>query len=92
MPGVVTAACRFAPGRAQRSAGGRRAALRVRPLLMTVGMNLVGLAPVLLSSGSGADVTQRIASPMVGGLISLTTLTLLLIPCIYAVYRRRGLP
>jgi copper/silver efflux system protein len=63
------------------------AVLRVRPLLMTVGMNLVGLAPVMLSNGTGADVMKRIASPMIGGLISLTTMTLLIIPVAYVTLR-----
>jgi Cu(I)/Ag(I) efflux system membrane protein CusA/SilA len=63
------------------------AVLRVRPLLMTVGMNLVGLAPVMLSSGTGADVMRRIAAPMVGGLISLTVLTLVIVPAAYVTLR-----
>lgn len=63
------------------------AVLRVRPLLMTVGMNLVGLAPVMLSSGTGADVMRRIAAPMVGGLVSLTMLTLLIVPAAYVSLR-----
>jgi Cu(I)/Ag(I) efflux system membrane protein CusA/SilA len=63
------------------------AVLRVRPLLMTVGMNLVGLAPVMLSSGTGADVMRRIAAPMVGGLISLTLLTLVIVPATYVTLR-----
>ena len=63
------------------------AVLRVRPLLMTVGMNLVGLAPVMLSSGTGADVMKRIASPMVGGLLSLTAMTLVIIPVAYVSLR-----
>jgi len=59
------------------------AVLRVRPLLMTVGMNLVGLAPVMLSDGAGADVTQRIASPMIGGLVTLLVMTLVIVPVLY---------
>ena len=65
--------------------------LRVRPLLMTVGMNLVGLAPVMLSRGTGADVMRRIAAPMVGGLISLTLLTLIIVPVAYVSLRAWGL-
>jgi copper/silver efflux system protein len=67
------------------------AVLRVRPLLMTVGMNLVGLAPVMLSSGTGADVMRRIAAPMVGGLVSLTLLTLVIVPAAYVSLRAWGL-
>ncbi|MCY1024021.1 efflux RND transporter permease subunit [Pyxidicoccus sp. MSG2] len=67
------------------------AVLRVRPLLMTVGMNLVGLAPVMLSRGTGADVMRRIAAPMVGGLISLTLLTLVIVPVAYVSLRAWGL-
>ena len=63
------------------------AVLRVRPMLMTVGMNLVGLAPVMLSDGAGADVTQRIASPMIGGLITLLVMTLLIVPVMYVTAR-----
>jgi Cu(I)/Ag(I) efflux system membrane protein CusA/SilA len=63
------------------------AVLRVRPLLMTVGMNLVGLAPVMLSNGTGADVMKRIASPMIGGLVSLTIMTLVIIPVAYVSLR-----
>jgi Cu(I)/Ag(I) efflux system membrane protein CusA/SilA len=63
------------------------AVLRVRPLLMTVGMNLVGLAPVMLATGSGADVMKRIASPMIGGLVSLLVLTLVIIPVAYVSFR-----
>ncbi len=67
------------------------AVLRVRPLLMTVGMNLVGLTPVMLSSGTGADVMRRIAAPMVGGLVSLTLLTLVIVPAAYVSMRAWGL-
>jgi copper/silver efflux system protein len=63
------------------------AVLRVRPLLMTVGMNLVGLTPVMLSTGTGADVMRRIAAPMMGGLVSLTLLTLVIIPAAYVSLR-----
>jgi Cu(I)/Ag(I) efflux system membrane protein CusA/SilA len=64
------------------------ASLRVRPILMTVGMNILGLIPIMVSSGTGADVAKRIASPMQGGLISLTILTLFVIPALYVVWRR----
>jgi Cu(I)/Ag(I) efflux system membrane protein CusA/SilA len=67
------------------------AVLRVRPLLMTVGMNLVGLAPVMLSDGAGADVMKRIASPMMGGLASLMLMTLVIVPVAYVSGRALGL-
>lgn len=60
---------------------------RVRPLLMTVGMNIVGLIPVMIGTGIGSDVAKRIAAPMWGGLISLTILTLIVIPILYVVWR-----
>ena len=63
---------------------------RVRPLLMTVGMNLVGLAPVMLADGPGADVMKRIASPMMGGLLTLLILTLVVVPTAYVTWRRAG--
>lgn len=64
---------------------------RVRPLLMTVMTNVFGLMPILLDSGVGSDVAKRIAAPMWGGLVSLTILTLLVIPAVYAVWRSRQL-
>jgi Cu(I)/Ag(I) efflux system membrane protein CusA/SilA len=66
-------------------------AKRVRPLLMTVMTNIFGLLPVLVDDGVGADVAKRIAAPMWGGLVSLTTLTLLVIPAAYVVWRGASL-
>ncbi len=63
------------------------ATLRVRPLLMTVLMNIFGLIPIMMSNGTGSDVAKRIASPMQGGLVSLTVLTLFVIPALYVVWR-----
>ena len=60
---------------------------RVRPMLMTVMTNVFGLMPILLDDGVGSDVAKRIAAPMWGGLVSLTLLTLLVIPAIYVVWR-----
>jgi Cu(I)/Ag(I) efflux system membrane protein CusA/SilA len=60
---------------------------RVRPLLMTVITNIFGLLPVLVDDGVGSDVAKRIAAPMWGGLISLTLLTLLVVPAAYVVWR-----
>lgn len=64
---------------------------RVRPLLMAVGMNIFGLIPVMFDTGIGSDVAKRIAAPLWGGLISLTILTLFVIPAIYVIWRERGL-
>jgi Cu(I)/Ag(I) efflux system membrane protein CusA/SilA len=67
------------------------AAERVRPKVMTVGTTLLGLLPLMWSSGTGADMIKRIAAPMVGGLITSTILTLLIIPAVYAVWKERRL-
>ena len=62
-------------------------ATRVRPLIMAVALNIFGLLPIMWSGGVGSDVAKRIAAPLWGGLISLTLLTLLVIPAIYAIWR-----
>jgi Cu(I)/Ag(I) efflux system membrane protein CusA/SilA len=67
------------------------ALLRLRPVLMTVSATLVGLMPVMLGTGAGAEVTRRIAAPMVGGMISLLILALLVLPPLFLLYERRGL-
>ena len=56
---------------------------RVRPLLMTVCTTLIGLMPVMMGTETGSQVMKRIAGPMVGGLISSTILTLVIIPVVY---------
>ncbi len=68
------------------------AALRLRPILMTVITVLVGLAPIFLTSGLGADVMRRIALPMLGGMVSTTVLTLLVVPAVYFAWVGRRLP
>ncbi len=91
--------------RAQRRAEGRaftRADLtqaimegaveRVRPKIMTVCAIIAGLLPILWSTGAGSEVMRRIAMPMVGGMVSSTVLTLIVIPAIYALIKGRGLP
>jgi len=60
---------------------------RVRPKMMTVGTTILGLLPIMWSAGTGADVMKRIAAPMVGGLITSTILTLVVIPAIYTLWR-----
>jgi Cu(I)/Ag(I) efflux system membrane protein CusA/SilA len=62
---------------------------RLRPKLMTVLTIILGLSPILWSSGTGADVMKRIAAPMVGGMVSSTVLTLVVLPAIYLLWRRR---
>jgi len=63
---------------------------RVRPKLMTVLAIMLGLVPVLWSHGPGASVMKRIAAPMVGGMVTSTVLTLLVIPVLYYLWRRRS--
>ncbi len=62
---------------------------RVRPKMMTVTAIIAGLLPILWGHGAGADTMKRIAAPMVGGMVSSTILTLLIIPAIYYLYRSR---
>jgi Cu(I)/Ag(I) efflux system membrane protein CusA/SilA len=68
------------------------AARRVRPKLMTVLCAMIGLLPVLWSTGTGADVMKRIAAPMVGGLATSFLLELAVYPAIFAVWKSRSLP
>ena len=72
-------------------AGAEGTVLRVRPKLMTVSTMLVGLLPLLWADSSGADVMKRIAAPMVGGMVTATILTLVVIPAIYSLWREREL-
>jgi Cu(I)/Ag(I) efflux system membrane protein CusA/SilA len=61
---------------------------RVRPVLMTVSTTVIGLLPVMFGSATGSQVMKRIAAPMVGGLISSTILTLIIIPALYDMWKR----
>lgn len=65
---------------------------RVRPIIMTVTAIMAGLLPIMWSTGTGAEVTQRIAVPMIGGMVSATLLNLIVIPAIYAVVKGFTLP
>jgi copper/silver efflux system protein len=65
---------------------------RVRPKMMTVVAIMAGLLPILWSTGTGSEVMQRIAVPMIGGMISSTILTLIVIPAVYALIKGYGLP
>ena len=67
------------------------ALLRVRPIMMTVAAIIAGLLPIMLGSGTGSEVMRRIAAPMVGGMVSATLLTLVVIPAVFLVWKRRGL-
>ena len=65
------------------------AAQRVRPVMMTVAAIIGGLLPIMWTTGTGADVTKRIVTPMVGGMVSSTILTLIVIPALYFIWKRR---
>jgi Cu(I)/Ag(I) efflux system membrane protein CusA/SilA len=86
--------------RAKRQAAGERvttedlydavmqgAVMRVRPLMMTVFAIIAGLLPIMWGSGTGSETMRRIAAPMVGGMVSATILTLIVIPAIYALVK-----
>jgi Cu(I)/Ag(I) efflux system membrane protein CusA/SilA len=64
---------------------------RVRPILMTVATTLIGLLPIMFGSETGTRVMKRIAAPMVGGLVSSTILTLVVLPTIYLLLKKRTL-
>ncbi|MGB6121580.1 MAG: CusA/CzcA family heavy metal efflux RND transporter, partial [Bacteroidota bacterium] len=64
---------------------------RVRPKMMTVTAIMAGLLPIMWGSGTGSEVMRRIAAPMVGGMVSSTVLTLVVIPVIYYLWRSREL-
>lgn len=64
---------------------------RVRPKMMTVVAIMAGLLPIMWSTGTGSEVMRRIAAPMVGGMVSSTVLTLVVIPVIYALLKQRNL-
>jgi Cu(I)/Ag(I) efflux system membrane protein CusA/SilA len=89
--------------RAQRAAEGGKPTLadlygaimegaveRVRPKMMTVVAIMAGLLPIMWGSGTGSEVMRRIAAPMVGGMVSSTILTLIVIPAIYALVKEFG--
>jgi len=67
------------------------AALRVRPIAMTVAVIIAGLLPIMWGTGTGSEVMRRIASPMVGGMITAPLLSMLVIPAAYLLLRRRSL-
>ena len=66
------------------------ALLRVRPIMMTVAAIIAGLLPIMLGGGTGSEVMRRIAAPMVGGMVSATILTLIVIPALFLLWRGHG--
>ena len=64
------------------------AGLRVRPVMMTVATVVIGLVPIMLSNGTGSEVMQRIATPMIGGMVSAIILTLLILPAVYFQWKK----
>lgn len=67
------------------------AVLRVRPKAMTVAVILAGLFPIMWSSGTGSEIMQRIAAPMVGGMVTAPLLSMFVIPAVYLLLARRQL-
>jgi len=65
--------------------------MRVRPIMMTVATVIGGLLPIMLGSGTGSEVMRRIAAPMVGGMVSATLLTLVVIPALFLLWRQRAI-
>jgi Cu(I)/Ag(I) efflux system membrane protein CusA/SilA len=68
------------------------ALLRLRPIMMTVSAIIGGLLPIMFLGGTGSEVMRRIAAPMVGGMISATLLTLIVIPAVYLLWKQFRLP
>jgi Cu(I)/Ag(I) efflux system membrane protein CusA/SilA len=69
----------------------RGAGLRVRPVMMTVATVIIGLVPIMYGTGTGSEVMQRIAAPMIGGMASAVLLTLLVLPALYYLWKRISL-
>ncbi len=67
------------------------ALLRLRPKMMTVATIIVGLLPIMHGTGTGSEVMRRIAAPMVGGIVSATLLTLVVIPAVYLLWKRAAI-
>jgi Cu(I)/Ag(I) efflux system membrane protein CusA/SilA len=67
------------------------ALMRVRPIMMTVTTIIAGLLPIMLGGGTGSEVMRRIAAPMVGGMVSATLLTLVVIPAVFLIWKRMTL-
>lgn len=67
------------------------AVLRVRPKAMTVAVIVAGLIPIMLGNGTGSEVMKRIAAPMIGGMVTAPLLSMLVVPAVYLLLRRRQL-
>ena len=67
------------------------ALLRIRPVIMTVAATIGGLLPIMFGGGTGSEVMRRIAAPMVGGMVSATLLTLVVIPALFVLWQQRRL-
>jgi Cu(I)/Ag(I) efflux system membrane protein CusA/SilA len=65
------------------------AGLRVRPVMMTVATIIIGLLPIMYGTGTGSEVMSRIAAPMVGGMASALILSLVVVPVVYLLWRKR---
>ena len=65
------------------------AGMRVRPVMMTVAAIIAGLLPIMYGTGTGSEIMQRIAAPMVGGMVSAVVLTLVLVPAVYFLWKKR---
>ncbi|MFW2372704.1 MAG: efflux RND transporter permease subunit [Gammaproteobacteria bacterium] len=63
------------------------ALLRVRPIMMTVSATIAGLLPIMFGGGTGSEVMRRIAAPMVGGMVSATVLTLIVLPAVFLLWK-----
>ena len=67
------------------------AGMRVRPVMMTAAAIVAGLLPILFGTGTGSEVMSRIAAPMVGGMVSSVVLTLLVVPAVFYLWRKRSI-
>ena len=65
--------------------------MRIRPIMMTVAAIIAGLLPIMFGSGTGSEVMRRIAAPMVGGMVSATLLTLVVIPAVFLLWKEKSL-
>jgi copper/silver efflux system protein len=65
------------------------AALRVRPIAMTVAVIIAGLLPIMWGSGTGSEVMRRVAAPMVGGMMTAPLLSMFVVPVVFMLIRRR---
>jgi len=67
------------------------AVLRVRPKAMTVAVIIAGLIPIMIGTGTGSEVMQRIAAPMVGGMVTAPLLSMFVVPVVYLLWKEKEL-